>query len=642
MPYWPSYEFMTPEARRAFLDWMKGGRKDLACGIGYVFIFFYGLEHRMFLENGGENPQVLVAEVKRLLSIYGGNNSFRGYATKFLTCVRLVAGAPISPPQLSPDIGGTTEIPLNIRLYLGAKLAKSDRIDADDALLWLMSLPEFRLRTPAHRCFERFISLWRVQFGASYPNGFKLAVSSTYLTIKYRAASGAFEAELLGAHSHYRDIAAEPQGFQALRLLAEQCTTELDSFSRLVGRYPDRQNSVEAAMLLPEPIRHAAVTAATHELRRFLRELMGARSTATTQLRDVVIAGGFPIPQSDSLPQSIGDLLGQSFDMLDIAIEPDRRYGGGITHLEDHVVVFAAENGGAIDPTKPTYQSMKNRVEVAALAAAADGEGTEEELRAIIGTIRADGDLTQIERLRLIAYAVTIFKSPPKRGRILRRLANTSETERKSIAAAATAIVGAHEQPDPGEVKFLEKLHRTLKLPAAQVYSDIHRAARQIDGPVPVSTESRVPGVKIPKVLPANIAVPWIPASGIRTDRKRLEAVQRNTEVVSGILSRVFNDEVETLETVSQVPLHPKSSVFDGLDIGHTELIKILETKGEISRPEFENRAKALHLLPAGAIERINDWSFDRFDEPLLEDGDNIVLIAHLRDRLAELRETSQ
>jgi hypothetical protein len=82
-------------------------------------------------------------------------------------------------------------------------------------------------------------------------------------------------------------------------------------------------------------------------------------------------------------------------------------------------------------------------------------------------------------------------------------------------------------------------------------------------------------------------------------------------------------------------------SAFDGLDAGHAELIKFLETKGEVARPEFESRAKALRLLPDGAIERINDWSFDRFDEPLLEDGENIVLSPHLRGRLAELREMS-
>jgi hypothetical protein len=48
-----------------------------------------------------------------------------------------------------------------------------------------------------------------------------------------------------------------------------------------------------------------------------------------------------------------------------------------------------------------------------------------------------------------------------------------------------------------------------------------------------------------------------------------------------------------------------------------------------------------MKLLAEGALERINDWSFDRFDEPLLEDGNEIVMAPHLRPRLAELRETT-
>jgi tellurite resistance protein len=283
---------------------------------------------------------------------------------------------------------------------------------------------------------------------------------------------------------------------------------------------------------------------------------------------------------------------------------------------------------------------MKVRVEVAALAAAVDGAGTEEEMQAIIGTIRSDAELPQLERLRLIAYAVTVFKSPPKRERIMRRLADTNESERKSIAAAAVAVVGQRDQADPREVKFLEKLHKALKLPAGQVYSDIHRAAVTIDEPIPVSVEKRIPGIKIPKDQAAEATAPRQPASGIRIVRKKLADVQRDTKAVSEILSRIFVDAPQA-EEPNPVAAAAVPSAFNGLDAGHAELVKFLEKKGAVARPEFESRAKALRLLPAGAIERINDWSFDRFDEPLLEDGENIVLSPHLRDRLAELREMS-
>jgi hypothetical protein len=78
-----------------------------------------------------------------------------------------------------------------------------------------------------------------------------------------------------------------------------------------------------------------------------------------------------------------------------------------------------------------------------------------------------------------------------------------------------------------------------------------------------------------------------------------------------------------------------------GLDAAHAELVELLEIKGSLPRAEFEQRAKDLKLLPDGAIERINDWAFDRFEEALLEDGEDVVMVEHLRDRLAELREAA-
>lgn len=43
MGYWPSYSEISPSARRAYLNWLAGGRQDPEADVGYVFIFFYGL-----------------------------------------------------------------------------------------------------------------------------------------------------------------------------------------------------------------------------------------------------------------------------------------------------------------------------------------------------------------------------------------------------------------------------------------------------------------------------------------------------------------------------------------------------------------------------------------------------------------------
>ena len=53
MSYWPSYSEMTPASRAAYLDWLAEGRPGGAY-IGYVFLFFYGIERRLLYDRDRE------------------------------------------------------------------------------------------------------------------------------------------------------------------------------------------------------------------------------------------------------------------------------------------------------------------------------------------------------------------------------------------------------------------------------------------------------------------------------------------------------------------------------------------------------------------------------------------------------------
>jgi hypothetical protein len=162
-----------------------------------------------------------------------------------------------------------------------------------------------------------------------------------------------------------------------------------------------------------------------------------------------------------------------------------------------------------------------------------------------------------------------------------------------------------------------------------------------------MSTEARTPGIRLPKVhsetaVPKQAATPQTkgPAEllGIQIDLRRLEAVKRDTDAVRKTLSGIFSEDEPEAEPDRAKPT-AAPSVLAGLDAGHAELVVYLAGRGEVERADFERKAKSLKLLPDGAIERINDWSFDRFDGPLLEDGEQVVIQADMRSRVAELTE---
>lgn len=89
LPYWPSYRDLSPGARRTFLEWMARGRQK-RIGVGYAFIFFYGLERRLFVDKATGEARQLAAEVERLRDLYSGDYSFEGYARRFLEAVDML------------------------------------------------------------------------------------------------------------------------------------------------------------------------------------------------------------------------------------------------------------------------------------------------------------------------------------------------------------------------------------------------------------------------------------------------------------------------------------------------------------------------------------------------------------------------
>lgn len=638
MPYWPSYASITPQARRAFLEWMAGGRSDPSYGIGYVFLFFYGIEHRLFIDRDFQGVKPLVAEVERLLLIYGSNNSFDGYANSFLTFAKLAAGVSLGPPRFAVEGSGSNGIDAKTRIYLGRRLAITNTFAAEDALLWVLALPDVHLRTPAVRCFDEFALLWALRFNQKYPNGFAVKVPTKKIDFRYRAASGAFEVDVPGEHEQYPDIAAVKTSTNVLTALVQSCTEELEPFSRFVGRKPEARATVQAAVLLPNDLLRGKSVGAFRSFSERMNVVIGTHGRASTTMREVIKVVGVDIPADGKVTSAFGDQLGNILDRIDVAIEPDRRYGSGTPQLDDKVFLFKAAGGGAVDPDRPPYRSMRAQVEVSVLAAAADGEASGDELREVIAAIRASAALSGVEQARLIAFAVTIFESPPKQARVLRRLSDRTVEEKQAIANAAIAVVGAGENVKHDEVRFLERLHKSLGLPSDGVYSGLHRKTKASDEPVPITVEKRVSGIPIPKqTKTAEIA-----AASVRIDAGRLAQVQKETQAVSDLLTQIFVEDAETVTNSSPASLPADgTSAFEGLDEAHAELVEYLEIKVQITRQEFEERARSLKLLPDGAIEKINDWAFDRFDEPLLEDGEQIIMDARLRSRLAELRETA-
>jgi hypothetical protein len=259
-------------------------------------------------------------------------------------------------PPLSPERLGGPELDLATRLYLGERLADSPSLSAADALRWVLASPDTYLRTPALRCFDEFVRLWNIRFAKRFPAG--LAVNAKCkISLRYRAASAAFEVEVDGTHQKWPDVSGLSKPLDKLQALVAECTDELDAFSRFVGRKPALRNSMVAAAMLPDDLQRTPGLAAFGEFRRQLASVMGEQGRGSTTAQILFQMAGIEVPPDGKIPAAVADDLGRALDSIDVAIEPDRRYGSSVPRADEQVFVFKAQGGGAVDAARAPFKA---------------------------------------------------------------------------------------------------------------------------------------------------------------------------------------------------------------------------------------------------------------------------------------------
>src|SRR5690606_24969007 len=179
-PYCPRYDSISLGTSRAYLHSLSGGRTPPPANIGYEILCSYGRERRVFVDAKTEQAAaadipIIIAEVERLLSIYGKNNSYNNYASRFVAFLRqgqiLARRYQEAPPAPLPY---GYEMPVELRIGLGQLAADKQPMPADWALAWVLSDHSIGKRTPVTRCKEAFAQLFCMRYEERYGAGMVL------------------------------------------------------------------------------------------------------------------------------------------------------------------------------------------------------------------------------------------------------------------------------------------------------------------------------------------------------------------------------------------------------------------------------------------------------------------------------------
>jgi uncharacterized tellurite resistance protein B-like protein len=613
--YWPSYSDISAVARRAYLEWLAGGRSHPDADIGFVFLFFYGLERRVIIDASKDSTiltdyPVIAKEIRRLLNIYGSKSgSFQGYASRLLDWVSLGL---LKNNKLYlepvPELSKTFELPLYIRLALGMAAVDGAPVPKHLACAWSKFDPGIVTRTPAKRCPEYFDKLFMLKYTEIFGSGMILSPNRTKLKIIYRPAStglrGVNDSALTRTFGDLPDVSILTGPLKKLQQVVHVVNDALDPYSRSVAKNEEAKNTLDSLIYLPLALWPDDAQKALSELKS-----MVDRGSVTLLFQELLskLYGKNILSKERTL------VLARVLKSANIGMEPDVLGAAKTLKAEDAVVLFGEQSGDELPRTTSTYQAALLTLQLSSAVAMADGEFSATEMNYLQEQINLWTHLSASHRRRLIAHLNLLKSAPVSFAGLKKKFEHLPSSERESIAAFLATVAQSDGEALPVEVDTLKKIYKAMGVDPNKVFSDIHALA---SGAKPTLASISKEG------------------AGFTLNVERIAQLQRESEKVSTLLADIFKEEEPVIanhpipEPVleSEIESVDDSQRLLGLDEPHTALVRMLLSRPQWGREDLLDVAADLDLMLDGALEHINEASFDIYDIALT-DGENPITI---------------
>jgi tellurite resistance protein len=617
--YWPSYSEISPHARRAYLEWLAEGRRAPDADIGYVFLYFYGLEHRIILdilkdEVGLEEVPDIYDELKRLYAIYAEKSgSFKRYCGQLIEMLEVAASRSKlyeKPLAVFPSAWG---FPFLVRLAVGQAVKDGIPIPANLALVWVEHDPAIVRRTAVTRCAAEFKKLFVSSYTAMYGDGLKITPNKTRLKLNYEPASSGFHGSG-GVDLHFDDvpdIAALTSPSKKLQALVDSCATLLDPYSRYLAKNPAGRSELDGVLNLPVQLWPEAATSAL----TVIKDRVG-NSFLILTMTDLLAT----FKSTSSLGKGLQQALFRVLELEGIGMEPDLSGAMRANGSGDFVVLFKSATPVSEIRDIPAYKVAKLSVELAAAVAHADGDFSKGELYHLNGCIDRWEHLSDCARGRLKAYTRLLRASSIGLSSMRKNLETLDHQSRESIAAFAATMVMADGGATPDEVKLLEKIYQQLGLERANLYSHIH--STQTPKSPAESIAGRTSGSE---------------REAFSLDTAKIAMLKASSDQIAERLAAIFADEIEPppLPIDAQADSVSTNTVL-GLDEAHSAFARVLMSRPTWQRSEMLDVAQDLEIMLDGALERLNESCLDELDITFTEGDDPVHINPDLMEKLTQ------
>ena len=610
MSYYPQYAYIGPRQRGAYIAWLHSKRDYPKLGIGYVYLFFYGLERRLLIDAPSDptaraEVPAIMEHLDRLIRTYGSNEGFHRYGEALRALASTIHG--LTLPEIDDS---ESDWSIGLRSRIGLRMRERQPITSQEGFAIARATTPDAQRDKWELVLPELKSLFERRFQRTFAEGLTLPVPKRTIVVDYKWAT------------------PDP--------LPQRFSIDLPDPESLTAPYRPLSNILEGVMLDVEPLRKvrrsknrtaAAELAATpaellstsipkefKALRDHLIATLANQPSAQVPL--VAVMSGVAIG-AEPLTKRAATQLVQTLESLGLGVEPDPRFHGQLVGPNGHIQIFRLTAEAPRQPS-PAYTAAQI-LSQAAIAIAHSGNGIQQsEVDALIVGVERQFALTSAEQLRLQAHVQVLHREHPQISRIEARARLLPEQDRHRFAQVLLEIAAADGHISPAETKLLERFYKALGLDASKVNSDLHHATVQM------SRGPRQTG----NALSADAIA------------DRLAETQR----VQAVLSSIFVDDPMPIQqpnhttspSIEPSATQPDSPPVLGVDEAHLAVIRSIldQTTATIPRALLENWCEAHSLLIEGATEVINEASFGIAGEALLEGEDPLELNAYAADLL--------
>lgn len=642
LPYWPSYRAASPAQRSLYLDWLFGGRCDPNVELGYVFIYFYGLERRSLVDRADHSA--IASEILRLLPLYGYSRSFRRYASSLLwTTIWLSLGAESVPPSVIRDALSTTdwsEETLNTCLACFAQY----RRPLPNKLVYRVAQQD--VRSPRSVLLKRHPDLHKEAFlkrlEVQFPGGFQARAGKRDRRLEYFPASATlgriYDVGGPLAGERIPNVLGTPSQFSPLVSVWVQTIEDLKQYDRAHKKAAAGECTGDMYEALPEHLRSGDHPHFEKWCQLIDRSVTDDGWTISAVCEFAKIED---LPERKKLTKAQSIDLATTAAHMGFAFEPDPRITGKNYEWNQLVSVFPATEELSQDVA--SYHAAAVLLELGVGIAAADGQIDDIELGRLSSHLEAQFDLSSQDSARLEHLRYLFTKQPPREFSAAKTLQKTLPLkQRKLIGEFLVGIAAADEQIAPEEVKALGKAYRALGLSSADL-DELLRSVT-VEPSKPESQESS------PSVF--------------SLDLNRINAIMQETLQVTqflrdAMLADAEGDEIATapndrekaptpaLVVEKPKPFSPAPATlaktaapsvegndrFARLAVRLQPLLKAALAQDRWTRKALDEISRSHRLMLGAGIEQINEWSYEEFGDAIFVELDEEI---EVQSRLLE------